>query len=83
MKYFFICLTVVVAATLGVIKATEPNVNRTMSNLQIENVELLAEGEPTQADCYLHCRYAYGYYCDIAYWRDRSVYRCENMYPII
>ena len=82
MKKFFICSAIVVAATLGVIRTTDSKINSTMSNLQIENVELLAEGEPTQTDCYRHCRPAWCCYCDIADWRDRSDYRrCEDMWP--
>ena len=45
MKKLFICAAVIAAAAFGVMKATETNVTNKMSDLQMENVELLAEGE--------------------------------------
>lgn len=48
MKKVFFIAAVVAAAAFGVMKATETNVNNTMSDLQLENVEVLAqEGEPS------------------------------------
>ena len=43
MKKLFFCAAIVAAAVFGVMKATE--VNNTMTDLQMENVELLAEGD--------------------------------------
>ncbi|MDD6003888.1 MAG: NVEALA domain-containing protein [Bacteroidales bacterium] len=45
MKKFFIIAAVAAASIFGLVKANDVNVNNNMSELQMENVELLAEGE--------------------------------------
>lgn len=43
MKKLFICAAVIAAAAFGVMKATETNVNNSMSDLQMENLEALGQ----------------------------------------
>lgn len=43
MKKIIICAAVVAAAVFGVMKATDVNVNNGLSDLQMENIEVLAQ----------------------------------------
>ena len=43
MKKFFICAAVAAAAVFGVMKANDVNTNSKMSDLQLENVDALAD----------------------------------------
>lgn len=50
MKKVFFIAAVAAAAVFGVMKTTDVN-NSNMSDLQLENLELLAEGEPNGYPC--------------------------------
>lgn len=50
MKKIILCATVVASTVFGVMKATEVN-NNNMSDIQLKNVELLAEGENDGVSC--------------------------------
>lgn len=53
MKKLFFGMAVVAAATFGAYNANKTNANSQMSDLQMENVEILAEGEDnTKSYCY-------------------------------
>lgn len=56
MKKFFIIAAVAAASIFGLVKANDVNVNNNMSELQMENVELLAEGEYND---HTNCRWNY------------------------
>ena len=45
MKHFFICAAVVAAAAFGVMKANNVNSDNDLTAFQLDNVELLAEGD--------------------------------------
>lgn len=70
MKKFFIIAAVAAASIFGLVKANDVNVNNNMSELQMENVELLAEGEPNP-NCINGCKengdecFCYRYYFDL------------------
>ena len=77
MKKVLFGLTVIAIATLGVVKAIDVNETNSLSNLQLENVEALADAEPGAGDCVRVCEQAWGYYCAIAYRSNLSeVYYC-------
>lgn len=44
MKKFFICAAVAAASIFGIVKANDVNTNN-LANLQMDDVEMLAEGE--------------------------------------
>lgn len=82
MKKIIVCAAVIAVSIFGVIKANDINNKSTMSNLQMENIELLAEGEPTEADCAKVCGPAPNAHCDIAYISSQWDFRrCEGWYP--
>ena len=82
MKKIFFITAIAAAAVFGLMKATDVNVNNGLSDLQMENMELLAEGEPSHSDCYRVCNPAWDCHCDIAYWWNRAYfYRCEGFWP--
>lgn len=61
MKKVFFIAAVVAAAVFGVMKATDTNTSSTMSDLQMENVEALANGDD-YAPC--GCKPKNNRYCD-------------------
>ena len=84
MKKLILSAAVIAAAVFGIFKVhSENNINSdNMNALQIENVEILAEGEPTVFDCNRVCHAAYDCHCDIAYYWDRNdFFRCEGYWP--
>lgn len=60
MKKVFFIAAVVAAAAFGVMKANDVNVTYNMSDLQLENVELLAEGEDDGKRYFIIDRYSNG-----------------------
>lgn len=50
MKKFFVVAAVIAASVFGVMKANSVYTTNKMSNLQLENVEALAEGEDPDSD---------------------------------
>ena len=81
MKKIIIVAVVSLAATISVIKANETTLSNNMTELQMENVELLAEGEPSEEDCNV-CNKNDDWHCDIAYRGSESDFRrCEGYIP--
>ena len=52
MKKLFFGMAVVAAAAFGVYTANKDNAEAQMSNLQMENIEILAEGESNVSYCF-------------------------------
>ena len=77
MKKVLFGLAVVAAAAFGVYTANKDIAGAQMSDLQVENIELLAEAEPGENDCFKVCVKDRGFYCAIAYTTNLSeVYYC-------
>ena len=76
MKKFLFGLAVVAAAAVGVYTANKDNAMSQMNDLQVENIELLAEAEPGESDCRV-CAKREDWFCAIAYRSNPSaVYYC-------
>ena len=80
MKKILFGLAVVAAAAFGVYTANKDIAGAQMSDLQVENIELLAEAEPGENDCIKVCKPVDGWYCDIAYRSNLSAVYCCNGY---
>ncbi|MCQ2973341.1 MAG: hypothetical protein MJ211_00865 [Bacteroidales bacterium] len=52
-----------------------------MSELQMENAELLAQGESASYGCRMVCHYNPYWYCDIMYTSTGYTERCPDSYP--
>lgn len=83
MKKIVLGAAFVAAACLGTFTANQNSNEAQMSDLQLENVEALADREAVYTDCSTVCGRLYGYYCliQIGRYSQYLPFECNDFYP--